>query len=57
MIGDQGFDFVHMPNPVLVPPSEAVRRALMGRPIQRFTGLRMELLSRPFSNGAIEFDI
>ncbi|QSW22813.1 hypothetical protein J0664_18845 [Rhizobium leguminosarum] len=39
VIGDHGFDFVDIPNVMLVHPSDSVGQALMGKPIQRFTSL------------------
>jgi hypothetical protein len=33
LIGDHGFDFVYIPNVMLVPPCNAVRHALVGKPI------------------------
>jgi hypothetical protein len=46
LIGDHRFDFVHIPDVMLVPPCDAVRHALMGKPIHRFPRLWIALISQ-----------
>ena len=46
VISDQGFDFVYIPNVMLVPPCDAVRHALERKAIQRFTSLWIALISQ-----------
>jgi len=46
LISDHGFDFVYIPNVMLVLPCDAVRHALERKAIQRLTSLWIALISQ-----------